>query len=160
VQLHRAEKDADQVLRERVAALCGTTAQEVRVGRACPRCGAGSHGRPWARVGTLEVPVSLTRCGEHLMTALAPSGAVGVDLEAITAVGRGWDEDLVLHPRERGRRAPRTDEARARVWARKEAVLKMLGTGLMTPMSAVDLAEHRVADVPAPPGHVAALAQG
>lgn len=160
VHLHRAEEDADQVLRDRVAALCGATAQEVRVGRACPRCGSAAHGRPWARVGTLEVPVSLSRCGEHLMTAAAPSGALGVDLEAIAAVGRGWDEELVLHPRERGRRAPRTDAERARTWARKEAVLKMLGTGLMTPMSTVDLVDHQVTDVPAPSGHVAALARG
>ncbi|WP_127097460.1 4'-phosphopantetheinyl transferase family protein [Brachybacterium saurashtrense] len=160
VRLHRAEEDVDQVLRERVAALLGVAAHEVRVGRACPRCGADDHGRPWARAGSREVPVSLSRCGEHLMTALAPTGAVGVDLELIAAVARGWDEELVLHPRERGRRAPRTDAGRAAVWARKEAVLKMLGTGLATPMSAVRLADVDVLDVPAPPGHVAALARG
>ena len=160
VRLHGAEEDADEILRARVAALRGVPLQEVRVGRACPRCGADAHGRPWALVGTLEVPVSLSRCGEHLMTAVVPAGAVGVDLESVAAVARGWDEDLVLHPRERDRGAPGTDRERAAVWARKEAVLKMLGTGLATPMSTVDLADHDVTDVPAPPGHVAALARG
>jgi 4'-phosphopantetheinyl transferase len=160
VLLHRAEEDADALLRERVAALHGASPRDVLVGRACPRCGSDAPGRPWARIGRLEVPVSLSRCGEHLLTAVAPDGAVGVDLEAIAAVGRGWDEELVLHPSERGRRAPRTPAARAAVWARKEAVLKLLGTGLATPMSAVALAEHDVRDLPAPPGHVAALARG
>lgn len=160
VQLHCAQEDADDVLRRRVAALHDVPAEAVRVGRACPRCGSSLHGRPWAQIGALEIPVSLSRCGPHLMTAVAPAGAVGVDLEAIAAVGRGWDEELVLHPQERRRSAPRTDAERAAVWARKEAVLKMLGTGLATAMSAVDLAEHQVIDVPAPPGHVAALAQG
>lgn len=160
VRLHRVEEDADAVLRGRVAALLGVTEEQVRIGRSCPRCGSDRHGRPWARAGALEVPVSLTRCGEHLMTAVAPQDALGVDLEAVAAVARGWDEELVLHPSERGRRAPRTDGARAAVWAAKEAVLKMLGSGLARPMSEVALADHDVIAIPAPAGHVAALARG
>lgn len=160
VRLCRAEEDADALLCDRVAAVLAVAAAEVRVGRICPRCGSARHGRPRARVGRLEVPVSLSRCGLHLLTAVRADGPVGVDIESIAAVGRGWDEELVLHPSERGRRAPRTPEARAAVWARKEAVLKLLGTGLATPMSALRLAEHDVQDLPAPPGHVAALARG
>lgn len=141
-----------------MAALLGLAAAEVLVGRACPRCGSGAHGRPWARARGRrdEVAVSLSRCGPHLMTAVRAAGPVGVDLESVAAVARGWDPELVLHP---GERAPRTDRGRAAVWARKEAVLKALGTGLATPMSSLDLADVAVQDVPAPPGHVAALAR-
>ncbi|UUZ61186.1 hypothetical protein [Nocardioides sp. B-3] len=42
--------------------------------------------------------------------------------------------------------------------ARKEAILKARGTGLMTPMSDVVLAEENWSDLPAPAGYVAALA--
>lgn len=162
VHLHPAGEDADGILRVRVAALLGIEASDVLVGRSCPRCGSSAHGRPWARARGRrdEIPVSLSRCGAHLLTAVRADGPVGVDLESIAAVARGWDAELVLHPSERGRRAPRTDDARGAVWARKEAVLKLLGTGLVTPMSAVRLAEHDVQDLPAPPGHVAALARG
>lgn len=159
--LHRAEEDADGILRARVAALLGLAAADVLVGRSCPRCGSSAHGRPWARPrgARREVFVSLTRCGEHLMTAVSEDGPVGVDLEAIAAVGRAWDPQLMLHPSERAAAERAGPRERAALWARKEAVLKALGTGLQTPMSALRLADHHVVDVPAPPGHVAALAR-
>ena len=158
--LHRAEEDADAILRDRVAALLELPPTDILVGRSCPRCGSSEHGRPWARARGRrdEVPVSLTRCGEHLMTAVdAPgTGRLGIDLEAVAAVSRGWDPTLVLHPSEPDPHAP---EERAAVWARKEAVLKALGTGLATEMSALRLGDFAVRDLPAPPGLVAALAR-
>lgn len=159
--LHRAEEDADGILQARVAALLGAPAADVLVGRSCPRCGSSEHGRPWARRrgARREVFVSLSRCGEHLMTAVSEDGPVGVDLEAIAAVGRAWDPQLTLHPSERAAAEQAGPRELAALWARKEAVLKFLGTGLETPMSAVRLADHHVVDVAAPPGHVAALAR-
>lgn len=162
VQLHGGEQDADEILRARAAQLLGLASAEVLVGRSCPRCGSSAHGRPWARARGRrdEVPVSLTRCGEHLMTAVAAPGAlgVGVDLEAVAAVERGWDAGLVLHPDEQSESAPCTAHERAAMWARKEAILKALGDGLDTPMSTVRVVDFAVTDLPAPPGHVAALA--
>lgn len=160
-RLHHAEEDADALMRDRVAALLGIAPTDVLVGRSCPRCGSSSHGRPWARARGRrdEVPVSLTRCGEHLITAVNPGGPVGVDLESIAAVGRGWDPELMLHPSERAAAARADPPERAALWARKEAVLKALGTGLQTPMSELRLADFEVEDLPAPPGHVAALAR-
>lgn len=159
VRLHRAEEDADAILRARVAHLLGLAAADVLTGRACPRCGSSAHGRPWARGGGAEVFVSLSRCGEHLLTAVSADGPVGVDLEEIAAVERGWDPQLVLHPSERAAAQRADRQERAVLWARKEAVLKALGTGLATPMESVRLAEHHVVDLPAPPGHVAALSR-
>lgn len=158
IRLHRAEEDADAILRGRVSALLEIVEADVLVGRSCPRCGSSAHGRPWARPrgARREVFVSLTRCGEHLMTAMTTEGPVGVDLESIAAVSRGWDPALILHPSECD---PHTPAERAALWARKEAVLKALGTGLETPMNALRSTDFDVVDLPAPPGHVAALAR-
>ena len=93
------------------------------------------------------------------MTAVNPGGPVGVDLESIAAVGRGWSPELMLHPSERAAAARADPPERAVLWARKEAVLKALGTGMQTPMSELRLADFAVEDLPAPPGHVAALAR-
>lgn len=159
VHLHRAEEDADALLRTRIAHLLGLDPADVLTGRACPRCGSSAHGRPWARAGGVEVFVSLSRCGEHLLTAVSVDGPVGVDIEAIAAVERGWDPLVVLHPSERAASERAAWPERAALWARKEALLKALGTGLATPMEAVQLDAHHVVDLPAPPGHVAALAR-
>ena len=153
-------EDADAILRRRVAALLEIGQADVLVGRSCGRCGSSQHGRPWARGRGRrdEVAVSISRCGAHLLTAVSEDAAVGVDIEAVAAVGRIGDSSLVLHPSESlpGRR---TDPgALAAIWARKEAILKALGDGLATPMAAIRVADHDVVDLPAPPGHVAALA--
>lgn len=160
-RLDRAEEDADAILRERVAQLLGLQPSEVLVGRSCPRCGSSAHGRPWARGSGRrdEVPVSLSRCGEHLLTAVGGPRPLGVDLESISAVGRGWDPQLVLHLSERAGAERAGPQERAALWAGKEAVLKALGTGLTTPMNSLRLADFAVEALPAPPGHVAALAR-
>ena len=46
VHLHRAEEDADAILRARIAELLGLETADVLTGRACPRCGSSAHGRP------------------------------------------------------------------------------------------------------------------
>ncbi|MDN5599189.1 MAG: 4'-phosphopantetheinyl transferase superfamily protein [Brachybacterium sp.] len=161
IRLHRAEDDADAILRRRVAVLLEIAEAEVLVGRSCPRCGSSTHGRPWARPrgARREVFVSITRSGEHLMTAVTTEGPVGVDLESIAAVSRGWDPALVLHPSERSAAVRSGPRGRAALWARKEAVLKALGTGLETPMNALRSTDFDVVDLSAPSGHVAALAR-
>lgn len=134
------------------------TAADARTGRMCPACGSSVHGRPWARVPGHggEIGVSLSRSGPHLLTAVRLGGGVGADVESIAAVDAGWDPGLVLAPGEE--HLARTPEARARLWAGKEAVLKLLGTGLRTPMSEVRLVDFDVRPVASPPGFVAAVA--
>lgn len=164
VTRHRAGEDADVVLRRSIARQRGVPVTQVRTGRLCPRCGSSSHGRPWARIesdepGTspIEIPVSISRSGDHLITAVRSDGPVGVDIESIAAVERHWDPALVLHPSERG--TDRTPEQRARLWAGKEAVLKALGVGLARPMPTIVLAAYDVQDVAAPEGYVIACAR-
>ncbi len=185
LRLHPVTADADRALAAHVADVVGVQPDEIRVGRHCPSCGAVSHGRPWARVvGTADggagarggdggreatgrggatsprpvLGVSLSRSGPHLLTAVRVGGGIGVDLEEIAAVDRGWDPVLVLHPAEAGQ--DRTAEGRALIWAGKEAVLKLLGTGLRTPMSEVRLADHDLREAEAPEGFVILVAQG
>ena len=79
------------------------------------------------------MPVSLARSGPHLVTAVATGGAIGVDVESVAEVAA---------PLAAGARAGAGESAdepleQARVWARKEAVLKAYGVGLDRPMTSV-----------------------
>ncbi|MFE0630505.1 4'-phosphopantetheinyl transferase family protein [Streptomyces sp. NPDC058864] len=122
---------AHVALRLLLAAYLGTPPGSVPLTReACPACG-GPHGRPAVRGGAPHFSLSHSR--ELTLLAFAAS-PVGVDVEALPdqeAVDGVWrslhpaevDELGVLPPVERR-------EAFARAWARKEAYLKGLGTGL------------------------------
>jgi len=117
-------------------------------GRLCPACGSDAHGRPWLRHRARLPYVSLSRAGPHLVTVIADR-PVGVDVEAAVI---DVHPALVLAPGETG--------DLARTWVRKEAVLKLRGTGLSTPMSEVVLADESWRDLPSPEGYVAAVATG
>lgn len=150
---------ADDALRIHVSSLVAVPAGEVWVGRHCPACGSDRHGRPWARAAERPVHVSLSRAGEHVVTAVADH-PVGIDAEPIAAVAARWDPTLVLHPSEPDG-TPGVldiDEERAAVWCRKEAILKALGTGLDSSMTTIRCADWAVEDVPAPPGLAASTA--
>lgn len=135
----------------------------VEVGRHCPLCGSSDHGRPWARHlpaggASREVWVSLSRAAGYVVTAVSLSGPVGVDVEVVADVDRAWAPDLVLAPGE----AAGTPAERAWVWTAKEALLKLRGTGLATPMSEVRLDDGaaRVRPLPAPDPRLAAALAG
>lgn len=152
-----AAADADEHLRRQVSRLLGASPDDaqVRVGRLCPECGSGAHGRPWARYADREVHVSLSRAGGHLVTAVSVSGPVGVDIEVVADVATRWPGEMVLAPGE----ADGTGLERARTWVAKEAVLKRRGSGLAVPMRDVRLADETgVSWLEAPPGLVGALA--
>jgi 4'-phosphopantetheinyl transferase len=103
----------------------------------CARCG-GPHGQ--VRVGRTEpgdgpppCHVSVSRSGPWIAVATAEL-AVGVDVESVAAVAAAPLADVALSAAERERHSllPTGERAAdlARTWARKEAVLKALGTGL------------------------------
>ena len=123
----------------------------------CPVCGAPDHGRPIVAAGGIEV--SLSRTAGLVAVALSPA-VIGLDLEA---VARRVDlDDLLpaLHPAERSGGPDRA--AALRLWVRKEAYLKGLGTGLGRDPATVDVRADppgwRIVDLDAGPGHVAAVA--
>lgn len=148
VSWHSSATAASDALATHARSLLGPGV--VTSGRLCPTCGSDEHGRPWVRHEGLAVPVSMSRSGPHLVTAVgAPDspGPVGVDVEVARIAVR---PELVLAPGETGDLAA--------TWVRKEAILKARGTGLTTPMSSVVLAYERWWDLDAPDGYVAALA--
>lgn len=154
VRWSAATADADVILFDQLRGNGPAT-----VGRHCPRCGSSEHGRPWARVGAVDVPVSVSRSGAHLVTVVADGSvrAIGIDVEAVDPGPAGWPLQEMLAP---GEQLPPGPYAEARLWATKEAILKADGTGLARPMTDLRLSEvvAEVRELDAPAGFVAALA--
>ncbi len=146
VHWHASTTSAAEALADHVRLLRGPGV--VSSGRLCPSCGSSAHGRPWLRHEDGPLHVSLSRSGPHLVTVIA-GDPVGVDVEVEEV---DVDPALVMASGETG--------DVARTWARKEAVLKLRGTGLATAMSEVVLADETWRDLPAPEGYVAAVATG
>lgn len=89
------------------------------------------HGRPVVRDNPLHF--SLSHTGGLCLLAFAAT-PVGVDIEAVPALSVAEEVGAALHPREAAELsafdAVDRPAAFARTWARKEAYLKGLGTGL------------------------------
>ncbi|WP_340538113.1 4'-phosphopantetheinyl transferase family protein [Nocardioides sp. GXZ039] len=115
------------LLRTRAAAVLGLDPADVRVELRCPRCG-GPHGKP--QVAGLEASVS--HAADRVVLAWRRSGPVGVDVERRQTWPAEIDAGDVLAPGEDA-------EDLLATWVRKEAVLKLRGTGLMEPMTGVRL---------------------
>ncbi|MEU8591483.1 4'-phosphopantetheinyl transferase superfamily protein [Streptomyces sp. NPDC048664] len=160
---------AHVALRQLLAAATGRTPRAVRLVRdPCPCCG-GPHGRPSLDDGSVHF--SLSHSGPMVLLALS-STPVGADIERLPDPQTVADVVRMLHPKEIAElRALDTAEgplAFARVWTRKEAYLKGLGTGLAGGLSrdylgtgvypALSPAGWSVADVAAPDGFAAAVA--
>jgi 4'-phosphopantetheinyl transferase len=149
--------------------------EEVRIARDCQYC-AGNHGRPRFPGAAIEYSVSHTK--EWLLVAVTGTGLVGVDVES-TALDRdvGRMASVVLTETEQERFAQLPERMRARwlvrSWTRKEAAMKLVGLGLAAPPGELDVAGRVLSvgdvprwpdvriflrDLPAPPGHAAALA--
>lgn len=128
------------LLRRAVAAVADTHPWDVTLAATCPTCG-GDHGPV-----VVLVPdgwwASVTRSGPLVAVAVSDH-PVGVDIEDMDAVTAAPLADVALSSDERARhdRLPpgARDEDLARTWVRKEAVLKALGTGLVTDPRTVEL---------------------
>jgi 4'-phosphopantetheinyl transferase len=138
-RLDRFRRPADQarylaahaLVRLVLADAVGAPAAALVFDRTC-RCGA-QHGKPVLPGGP---GFSLTHAGDLVGVAVHPGGDVGLDVEQVRELG-----DLqamaahVCSPRESAADA----ETFFTLWTRKEALLKAVGTGLATPMSAITL---------------------
>jgi 4'-phosphopantetheinyl transferase len=156
-------------LRRVLAGYLGCAAGDVVLTREpCPRCG-GPHGRPAVDAPGPPLHFSLSHSRGMVLIAVA-SAPVGVDVEAISGTDTVDVCARALHPREQGELAdaPPSDRGMlfGRIWPRKEAYLKGLGTGLSRSPSldylGADLGHHppgwSVLDVPCGPHHGGAVA--
>ncbi len=143
------------LLRLLAADLLAVPAKDLVSHFTCPRCGPTSpsdHGRPAYLLDGDPVPLalSLSRARDFALLGaldlrgIAPAGSggsagaarlpsLGADLAAVTTVAFEGFDDVALASDERlavGRLpAADRDRARARLWTRKEALVKALGTG-------------------------------
>ena len=159
----RAAFLAGRLAQRRFAAeLLGVPASGLAVDYRCPRCGAGprvSHGRPGYAVANPAVSgaavscpaapllLSLSRSSGWILLAAVidpePGVRLGIDVEDPARMDFDGFDDVALAPAERqellGLAGPALLRARARLWTRKEAWLKMSGEGLRTAPETLDV---------------------
>lgn len=144
---------AGRLAQRRFAAeLLGVPAGRLTASYSCPRCGAGrevAHGRPGYKLdgGPAPLALSLSRAaGWTLLAAVVdapPELRLGVDVEDPARTGFDGFPALALTPGEQQAVQRLSGDAllaeRGRLWARKEAWLKMTGDGLRMKPSEVDV---------------------
>ncbi|WP_255482337.1 4'-phosphopantetheinyl transferase superfamily protein [Pseudarthrobacter sp. NBSH8] len=139
-------------LRTFAAELLDVPASDLTTHFSCPRCGAGpglSHGRPGYSLKGEPVPLalSLSRSSGWILLGAVMDPAVGVtmgvDLEDPSGMAFDGFDGVALTAAERaalaGLARPQLLQERARLWARKEAWLKMTGDGLVTAPDTLDV---------------------
>lgn len=144
------------------AELLGVRAQDLTARYSCPRCGSGpgvTHGRPGYTFDGAPAPLllSLSRAaGWTLLAAVTepgPEQRLGVDVEDPQRLDFDGFDAVALTTAERQAVASLHGDdllrGRARLWARKEAFLKMTGEGLSRAPETVDvLGRPGVTDLP------------
>lgn len=139
-------------LRRFAAELLDVPAPDLTTHFSCPLCGAGpglAHGRPGytLRGEPLPLALSLSRSsGWILLGAVVdppPGTDIGVDLEDPSRLDFDGFDAVALTACERAHVAGLAGRTllreRARLWARKEAWLKMTGVGLSTAPETLDV---------------------
>ena len=135
-----------------VAGLVGLPPGALTALYSCPGCGDGpevAHGRPgYAYRGSrLPLALSLSRADRWTLLAAVPDAGesvrLGIDVEDPARTGFPGFADIALTPAEQsgldGLAAGEVPAARARLWVRKEAWLKMTGEGIRIPPAELDV---------------------
>lgn len=164
-------------LRRFAADLLELPAGDLEVSYSCPRCGSGpdlAHGRPGYTRGGEPLPLllSMARTQQWILLAGLPGPGVGmrlgVDAEDPSRLHFDGFDAVALSGAERRAveklSGPGLLRERARLWARKEAWLKMTGEGMRVDPRAVDvlgkpgITDLEPADTGLPGAFVAAVA--
>jgi 4'-phosphopantetheinyl transferase len=137
----RRSVTAALLLRAALAQRTGTPPELLPIDRRCDDCG-GPHGRPRLADSALELTV--THSGDRVGVGIATGVPIGLDVEPLEQkrITEGMAGLACTPNEERWLDAHAGDayaDAFLRLWTAKEAVLKALGTGLMKPMTEVEL---------------------
>ncbi|MBO1267468.1 4'-phosphopantetheinyl transferase superfamily protein [Arthrobacter sp. PO-11] len=132
--------------------LLGVPPSSLVASYSCPQCGEGpgiAHGRPGYLLDGGPAPLLLSAsraAGWVLLAAVVhpdPGMRLGVDLEDTAKTGFEGFDGVALTAGEKdflgNSREPERAFQRTRLWARKEAWLKMTGDGLRTDPSGLDV---------------------
>ena len=118
-----------------LAARLDADPSSIAMDRTC-RCGE-QHGKPTLAASPESPGFSMTHSGELVGVALGP-GAVGLDVESRRDVGVDGLAGHVLSGAEQAAYTLTTSSFLV-FWTRKEALLKVTGDGLSSPMTAITL---------------------
>jgi len=130
----RTAQAASYALRRALlAAELGCAPEAVEFERRCAVCGADGHGKPRVRRPRHAPAFSVSRARDAVAVATSRDGEVGVDVAS--------DQPASVWALLRGRMRHAGDDpiTPLAAWTAKEAVLKLIGCGLATPMSEVRL---------------------
>ena len=136
--------------RQLAAELLDVPPSELTAAYDCPQCGPGSpHGRPGYTLAGAPAPLllSLSRSAGWVLLAavLNPDAGLRLGVDVQDPAGADFDgfDQVALGPAERqslrGLSGAELLHGRARLWARKEAWLKLCGTGLRTAPETVEV---------------------
>lgn len=133
------------IVRAVASCLLGVTMGHVVVDRSCPAC-SEEHGPPRVTAAPW-LSVSVTHSSGQVGVAVAAGARVGLDIEQLGAPLQAALIRRVCSVPERKQLAaarPATASADfARIWCRKESLLKAYGVGLSVPPAAVDVSGSR-----------------
>ena len=132
------------------SALRRALAHRLRIEPCDVRFVYGPQGKPALAEG--DVTFSVSHAGDLALLAFASGVPIGADIERVREVAHASE---IAH-RLFGDATPRTREEFFRLWARHEAGVKCVGTTVLAPLR--EPSRLAVADVPVPPGYVAAIA--
>lgn len=128
------------MLRRTLGGILATAAESIRFSY-------GAHGKPSLATADgepLPLQFNLAHSSHRAMLAVAAAGEIGIDIEKIRPV-KSLDGIVAKHfsPLERAafQALPQEERLQAffRVWTRKEAVVKAIGTGLALSLTSFDV---------------------
>jgi 4'-phosphopantetheinyl transferase len=109
----------------------------------CCRCGSTTHGRPRVAWPATALSHNASHSGRQWLLALAHGRPVGVDVQAHRSLCLPRMSAVILAESELSYLASLPPQAQLpmffRCWARKEAVLKACGVGVLAKLAAVDV---------------------
>lgn len=132
-------------LRQLLSRYCAITPAEISLG-------SGPFGKPELR--DLPLSFNLARRGKVALIAIAAVGEIGIDLEMHRPLPELAAISALLHPVEHewlaGLRDGEREAGFYRLWTRKEAALKALGTGIAVGLDGFNVLPDRIQVRPSP----------